>query len=842
MCRWKNKNKIKNKVMLPMKKSTLVYCASVIAIAVLLGIYFMPASIEPASSTVAGNPALAATAPTANHPNTAVAPQALVDQYCVVCHSQALSTGGLVLEQLAVADASAHADLWERVLRKLRANAMPPTGMPRPDAASMEGLVAFLEQNLDNQAVAAPNAGRTPALSRLNRTEYRNAIRDLLALELDMTGMLPLDNASFGFDNVNVTDLSPTLMERYLAAAQKISRLAVGAPLPSPLSHVELLAADLTQEEHFEGLPFGTRGGTAFDYNFPLDGVYNIDVRLARDRNENVEGLTEAHELEITLDGERVGLFEVTPQRSERFATFYYSDESAGTGLKVEIPVTAGAHKVGVAFLRKNGALLESTRQPYLAHFNRDRHPRTQPAVHSVSVAGPYDSSNVADNVADTVAGTLPDTPSRQKIFICQPANVSEEAACAQQIISNLARQAYRRNVDQDDLAALTAHYNDAALTAGFEAGIETALRALLVSPEFLFKVEQEPAGLASGEVYKISDFELASRLSFFLWSSIPDAELLALAEKGTLRDPQILSDQVSRMLKDPRANALVSSFAGQWLYLRNLDSVEPNTRLFPDFDDNLRQSMRRETEMLFGHIMQQDRSVLELLSADYTFLNERLAKHYGIPNVYGDHFRQVSLPVDSQRSGLLGHGSILTVTSYANRTSPVLRGKWVLENILGIPPPPPPPDVPALSESETEVKVLTMRERMAQHRANPVCATCHMVMDPIGLTMENFDAIGRWRSNNADHLQIDVSGNLPGSEPFAGVSGLRAALLQSPDAFIGTMSEKLLTYALGRGLEYYDGPAVRKIVRSAQDSELRFSAMILAIVNSTPFQMRTAL
>lgn len=821
-------------MILPVKKLTLVCGAGafsiVLALAVVLGINLLPEPREPGSPIPADNSALATTASTAALSGTVVAPQAVVDQYCVVCHSQGLETGGLVLEQLAVADAAEHADVWERVLRKLRANAMPPTGMPRPDNASMEGLVAFLEQNLDNQAVTAPNAGRSPALSRLNRTEYRNAVRDLLSLEIDMTGMLPLENASFGFDNVNVTDLSPTLMERYLTAAQKISRLAVGAPLPSPVSHVELLAADLTQEEHFDGLPFGTRGGTAFDYNFPLDGVYNIDVRLARDRNENVEGLTEAHELEITLDGERVGLFEVTPQRSERFATFYYSDESAGAGLEVEIPVTAGAHKVGVTFLRKNGALLESTRQPYLAHFNRDRHPRTQPAVHSVSIAGPYDSSGVSD------------TPSRQKIFVCQPANVSEESACAQLIISNLARNAYRRNVAQEDLAALTAHYNEAALTGGFEAGIETALRALLVSPEFLFKVEQEPAGVASGEVYKISDFELASRLSFFLWGSIPDEELLDLAGQGTLRDPQVLSGQVNRMLKDPRASELISSFVGQWLYLRNLDSVEPNTRLFPDFDDNLRQSMRRETEMLFGHIVQQDRSVLELLSANYTFLNERLAKHYGIPNVYGDHFRQVSLPADSQRSGVLGHGSILTVTSYANRTSPVLRGKWVLENVLGIPPPPPPPDVPALGESETEVKVLTMRERMAQHRANPVCATCHMVMDPIGLTMENFDAIGRWRSGNADHLQIDVSGNLPGSEPFTGVSGLRAALLESPEAFVGTMSEKLLTYALGRGLEYYDGPAVRKIVRSAQDNELRFSAMILAIVNSTPFQMRRAL
>ena len=813
-----------------MTKFTLVYAAGMVAVAIALGIYFIPESTVTTNTPALISNSAATNNPIASAAATAVAPQALVNQYCVACHNTTLLSGGLALEAMDVAAAAAHPDVWERVLRKLRANAMPPTGMPRPDAASMNAFVTFLEQSLDSVAVNEPNPGRTPALSRLNRTQYQNAIRDLLALEIDVSSMLPVDNASYGFDNVNVTDLSPTLLERYLSAAQKISRLAMGAPLPSPLSHVELLAADLTQEEHLEGLPFGTRGGTVFAYNFPLDGTYNIDVRLARDRNENVEGLSEAHELEITLDGERLGLFEVTPQRSERFATFYYSDESAGTGLEVEIPVTAGAHTVGVTFLRKNGALLESTRQPYIAHFNRDRHPRTQPAVHSVSIAGPYDTSGVTE------------TASRRQILICQPEAVAEEAACANSIISNLARRAFRRPVTEGDIAPVLEHYHAAAASSGFEAGIETALRALLVNPEFLFRVEHDPTGLESGSVYALSETDLASRLSFFLWSSIPDDELLTLAEQGALRDPQVLAQQVHRMLADPRAHALVSNFASQWLYLRNLDGVDPNTRLFPDFDDNLRQAMRKETEMLFAHMMQEDRSVLELLSADYTFLNERLAKHYGIPNVYGDHFRQVSLPADSQRSGLLGHGSILTVTSYANRTSPVLRGKWVLENILGIPPPPPPPNVPALSESETEVKVLTMRERMAQHRANPVCATCHTVMDPIGLTMENFDAIGRWRADNADHLTIDVSGNLPGGEPFAGVAGLRAALLQNPDAFVGTMSEKLLTYALGRGLEYYDGPAVREILRSTSNNDSRFSAMILAIVNSTPFQMRTAL
>lgn len=756
--------------------------------------------------------------------------QDLVNYYCVVCHNGALKTGGLELDAVSLAAVAEHPEVWEKVLRKLRANAMPPTGMPRPNDWDMNNLVSYVESGLDSAATDAPNPGHTPTFSRLNRTEYQHAIRDLLALDLDVSEMLPADNASYGFDNVNVTTFSPTLMERYLTAAQKISRLAVGTPLTSPVSHVELVAPDLTQEDHFEALPFGTRGGTAFVYNFPLDGNYHIDVRLARDRNENVEGLTEAHELEITLDGERLGLFEVTPQRSARFATFYYSDESAGTGLEVDIPVTAGPHAVAVAFLRKNSALIESTRQPYIAHFNRDRHPRTQPAVLSVSVAGPYDASGVSD------------TPSRAKIFICQPQAVAEESACAQKIVANLARRAFRRPVTDMDIAAVLEHYQDASSTGGFEAGIETALRALLVSPEFLFRIEHEPTGLAGGSVYPVSDVDLASRLSFFLWSSIPDDELLTLAEQGRLRDPAVLNQQVQRMLADPRAETLVTNFADQWLYLRNLDGADPNTRLFPDFDDNLRQAMRTETEMLFANVLRNDLNVMELLSADYTFLNERLARHYGIPNVYGDHFRKVSLPADSQRAGLLGQGSILTVTSYANRTSPVQRGKWVLENILGIPPPPPPPNVPALGESEKEVKVLTMRERMEQHRANPVCATCHSVMDPIGLTMENFDAVGRWRRENADFLAIDASGHLPGGDEFEGVSGLRAALLKNPDAFVGTMSEKLLTYALGRGLDYYDGPAVRTILRATQANANRFSAMVLAIVNSTPFQMRTRL
>ncbi|MCH7815105.1 MAG: DUF1592 domain-containing protein [Proteobacteria bacterium] len=755
---------------------------------------------------------------------------ALINQYCVVCHNQVMQTANLALDSIDIADVPSHPQVWEKVLRKLRANAMPPSGMPRPEEAGLQQLVAYLEGSLDRMALQNPEPGRTATFSRLNRIEYQNAVRDLLALEIDVTELLPRDDSSYGFDNVNLSNLSPTLMERYLAAAQKISRLAVGAPLNSPTSHVELLATNLTQEDRFEGLPFGTRGGTAFYYNFPRDGEYLIDIRLTRDRNENIEGLTELHEMEITLDGERIELFEIVPNRSEIFAKFYYSDQGAGTGLQAKLSVQAGSHKLGVTFLKKNSALIETTRQPYLAHFNRDRHPRQQPAVHSVSIAGPFESTGVAD------------TPSRRRIFSCEPdASISADE-CAHTIISKLAQQAFRRPVSDDELATPLAFFRRASEQEGFEAGIELAIRALLVSPEFLFRIEQDPADVAAGDVYTLSDIEFASRLSFFLWSSIPDEELLGLAIEGRLQESTVLANQVARMLADPRASALATNFAGQWLYLRNLDTVAPNTRLFPDFDDNLRQAMRRETELLFQNIMQQDRSVMELLEANDTFLNERLAKHYGVANIYGDHFRRVELAADSPRLGILGHGSILTVTSYATRTSPVQRGKFVLENILGIPPPPPPNDVPALSENQSEVRVLSMRERMVQHRANPVCATCHQVMDPIGLAMENFDAIGRWREQNSDHKPIDVSGNLPGGAPLDGVNGLRAALLSNPGAFVGTMSEKLLTYALGRGLEYYDAPAVRTILRDSAAQDYRFSSLIFAIVNSTPFRMRRTL
>ncbi|HEY6361758.1 MAG TPA: DUF1592 domain-containing protein [Vicinamibacterales bacterium] len=763
---------------------------------------------------------------TAVSPTPPVSPQrAVLNQYCVACHNDRVKTAGLALDTIDLQRVGAHAEALEKVVRKLRGRMMPPAGLPRPDDATYDSLLAYLETALDRSAAAAPNPGRTDTFRRLNRTEYQNAIRDLLAIEVDVSSLLPKDDVSYGFDNVSVGEFSPTLLERYLAAAQKVSRLAVGSPLPSPASHIVMLPADLTQEDHFEGLPFGTRGGTVVRYTFPLDGTYEIQVRLSRDRNENVEGLTEPHQLELTLDGTRIQLFDVMPNRN--MVGTYYADEAVDKNLNIRVPVQAGPHELGVTFLRKTFALPETERQPYKAHYNMDRHPRIQPAVYSVAVTGPFD------------AGRAADTPSRDRIFVCYPARASEEADCARTILSTVARRAYRRPVSDADLQQPLAFYQDARAEGGFDAGIEMALRAILASTEFLFRVERDPRGVGPNTPYRISDLELASRVSFFLWSSIPDEELLGLAIGGTLKQPAVLERQVRRMLADPRSDALVANFAGQWLYLRNLAAATPDNRMFPDFDDNLRQAFRRETELFFDSVVKEDRNVLDLLRAKYTFVNERLARHYGIPNVYGSRFRRVNLGEDSVRGGLLGQGSVLTVTSYANRTSPVLRGKWILENILGTPPPPPPPDVPPLKDNGVAGKILSMRERMAQHRANPACSGCHQLMDPAGLSMENFDAIGRWRTRTEAGTAVDASGGLPGGATFEGVAGLRSALLGRPEPFVNTITEKLMTYALGRGLEYYDAPAARSIARDARSHDYRFSSLVLGIVNSSPFQMR---
>ena len=752
----------------------------------------------------------------------------VVSRYCVSCHNDRVKTGGLTLEAVVTRDPREHPDVWEKVLRKIRARQMPPVGMRRPDDATYQAAIASLETSLDRAAAATPNPGRTATLRRLTRTEYRNAIRDLLALDVDADALLPADEASYGFDNVTVGDLSPTLLDRYISAAEKISRLAVGRSGRSPGGDTIRIPADLTQERHVAGLPIGTRGGAVVPYTFPLDGEYEIQIRLARDRNEHVEGLTEPHEVELLIDRARVQLFTVQPPaRDPSFSEDYQpSHDQIDQHLKVRIPITAGPHAVGVAFVKDNAALVESVRQPYQARFNSYRHPRLQPALYSISIIGPYGAEGPGD------------TPSRRRIFVSRPAAPSEELRSARTILRALMRRAYRRPVTEVDLQGPLALYRQARAEGDFDAGIEMAVAAVLVSPQFLFRVEADPAGVAPNTVYRISDLDLASRLSFFLWSSIPDDELLDLAGRGKLHEAEVLERQVRRMVADERARALVTNFASQWLHLRNLASITPDMRLFPDFDDNLRQAFRQETELFVDSILREDRSVLDLLSANYTFVNERLARHYGIPHVYGSRFRRITLD-GGGRGGLLRHGSILTVTSYATRTSPVLRGKWILDNILGIPPPPPVPDVPALKDNTVDGN-LTVRKRLAEHRSNPTCAACHNLMDPIGLSLETFDAVGRRRTAEAG-MPIDASGGLPDGSRFTDVDGLEQALLKSPELFVGTFAEKLLTYALGRGVEYYDAPAIRAIVRDARAQNFRASAVILGIVKSNPFQMRTS-
>lgn len=773
-----------------------------------------------------------------------------LNRYCVSCHNRRTNAAELALDTLAGQSLADHTAEWERVVRKLRARAMPPAGAARPDEATYERLATSLADAIDRRAAVRPDPGRTDTLRRLNRTQYRNAIRDLLDLDVEVTELLPADESSFGFDNVSVGSLSPTLMERYLAAAQKVSRLAVGSPVRTPTSRVVLVPPDLTQEDHLEGLPLGTRGGTIVAHAFPRDGEYEIQVRLARNRNENVEGLTEPHEMEILLDGQRAQTFTITPNRNRLGQ--YYADEAVDRGLQVTLRVTAGPHDVAATFRRKNLALLETERQPYQAHFNADRHPRVQPGVHSISIVGPF---------GDTAVG---ETPSRRRIFSCHPAGAGEGRTtlrsasagsarpapldsavgadeCASRILRSLARRAYRRPVTAADVRVPLDFYKRASAESGFEGGIEMALRAILASTEFLFRVERDPVDAVAGGAYRVSDLELASRLSFFLWSSIPDDELLDKAAAGALRQPAELDKQVRRMLADPRAASLVSNFAVQWLRLQNLSAVSPDPRQFADFDHNLRQAFRQETELFVSSIIDEDRGVMDLLTANYTFLNERLAKHYGVPHVYGDRFRRVTLPDGGPRSGLLGHGSILTLTSYATRTSPVSRGKWILENIIGTPPPPPPPNVPALPEDRSMAKPATMRERMVQHRANAVCASCHQLMDPLGLSMEHFDAIGRWRDRGDEGLAIDATGRLFGDAPFDGVAGLRRALVERPNVFATTVTEKLMTYALGRGLEASDAPAVRRITREAASDHYKFSSLVRGVIASVPFQMRRA-
>jgi mono/diheme cytochrome c family protein len=745
--------------------------------------------------------------------------QPFLAQYCLDCHNPKDKAGGLDFDAIKSHDLATDAKTWEQAVRKLTARQMPPPEAARPDEKTYNTMISTLAGALDAAAAEHPNPGRTETIRRLDRTEYQNAIRDLLALEIDSTALLPADQPSHGLDNLLLSDLPPTLLDRYVTAAQKISRLAVGNPLKAPSVETFRVPADITQEEQVEGLPDGTRGGTLIDYNFPQDGKYDIQVWLMRDRNEHIEGLTEPHELELLLDKQQVASFAIAPPEDHE------GRSNVDDNLKTRITATAGPHQLGVTFLKNPSSLLETKRQPYEAHFNMHRHPRISPAIFQVCITGPYEPQGHGD------------TPSRRKIFICQPTAAAEEEHCAQKILETLAHRAYRRPVSDADLESPMKFYRQARAEGDFDSGIEAALSSILVNPKFLFRVERDPENIAPNTAYRISDLELASRLSFFLWSSIPDGELLDLAERNQLSKPEVLAAQTQRMLVDQRANNLATNFAAQWLNLRNLESVTPDLRLYPDFDDNLRQAFRQETELFFTSIMRENRSVLDLLHADYTFLNERLAKHYGIPHIYGSRFRRVELDADSQRGGLLRQGSILTVTSYATRTSPVIRGKWILENLLGSPPPRPPANVPSLKDN-TVSDALSVRNRLAEHRANAACAACHKAIDPVGFSLEQFDAVGRWRTLE-EGQPIDAHGGLPDGAEFEGVAGLEQALLRRPELFERTLTEKLLAFALGRELDYFDAPAVRKIVRETSANENKFSSLIQSIVASTPFQMR---
>ena len=764
--------------------------------------------------------------------------EAVLSRYCQACHNRRSTVGretGLAFDVLDVGGIAGDAERWEHVVRRLRNGSMPPAGRPRPDAQTYDRVATWLEARLDAAADANPDPGRPAVLHRLNRAEYRNAVRDLLALDVDVSSLLPADTSSYGFDNIgDVLGLSPLLLESYLAAANRISRLAVASDSGVAVTaDVYRVSTELTQRDRLDGLPFGTRGGTLVNHFFPVDGEYEIRVRLARNgasgNSGDIVGLTEPHQVEIAVDGARAGLLTAGAKRLGR--GFRLGCESTGAGdanLRVRVPVQAGPRRLAVSFLGRPSALVERVRRPFLRALLEQNRTHDLPYVSDVIVTGPY--------LPAAPAGT----PSRDRIFTCRPeAGAAAERACAEEILATLAQQAFRRPIDANDLGVLLPFYETGRREGGFERGIEQALARLLVSPSFLFRIELDPVDAAAGRGYPVEDLALASRLSFFLWSSLPDEELLVLADRGELSDPDVLERQVRRMLADPRADALAENFAGQWLYLRNVPAARPDFRRFPDVDDNLRHAFRRETELLFQSIVREDRSVIDLLAADYTFVNERLARHYDIPYVYGDHFRRVGTADHPMRGGLLGQGSMLTVQSLSNRTSPVKRGIWILENILGTTPPDPPPDVPELEASANDGRELTMREAMERHRANPTCAACHRLMDPLGLALENFDAVGRWRETDASGEPLDVSGELPDGTRFMGVAELKQALLANPEPFLRTLTEKLLTYALGRGLEYTDAPAVRKIVRDAASREHRFSALVLGIVKSVPFRQR---
>jgi hypothetical protein len=810
----------------------------VAAVAVLQGAGVLP----PAPLDAATPQAVARTSrpPAAAAPAVTPPSRALLDQYCVSCHNDRLKTGNLVLTGIDLADVSQHAPLLEKVARKLRGGTMPPEGSRRPDRQTLDAFISSLEAALDRAAAEVPNPGRV-ASRRLNRAEYVHAIRDLLDLEVNGAELLPTDMAGFGFDNnADVLSMTPALMSRYIAAATKISRLAVASPDNRPIMQVYKVGFESRSARGGEELPFATLGGLAVRHVFPLDGDYTFKLRLKRNGTvSTIDGIEEdEHDVEIRIDhalvkrfriggkfkGPNPGVLIAVPEDDKEGQRLHDYRMNADDELEVRLPIKAGTRLVAAAFTN-------SAPSPERLGRARTRGgpgdaEGNAPGIDMLYISGPFDGK------------TPQQTSSRQRIFTCRPAKAAEEAPCARQILSALARRAYRRPVTEADVEPLLAIYREGRQARDFDAGVERALEALLASPKFLLRAEREPAATAPGSAYQLTDLELASRLSFFLWRSIPDDALIDVAARGQLKTPAVLEQQVKRMLADKRASRFMKDFSEQWLEVRNLQSLEPDAALFPAFDDSLRKAMAKETELFFESQVREDRPIQELLRADYTFLNEQLARHYGIDSVYGSHFRRVKLD-DDRRRGLLGQGSVLTVTSYANRTSVVLRGKWILENVLGAPPPPPPPNVPPLKENDGKSKPTALRERMEQHRNNPVCASCHARMDPLGFALENFDAIGRWRDNDMGATINSVIA-LQGQK-IDSPGAFREALLTQTDEFVRTVTEKLLTYALGRGLDYYDAPTVRQLVRQLARHEGRWSALLVGIVQSQPFQMRRA-
>jgi hypothetical protein len=746
-----------------------------------------------------------------------------------------MKTAELTLENLDVNHVATNAETWEKVVGQLRARAMPPVGRPRPDKNTYEGFRIWLENELDNAGIASPNPGTTVLYHRLNRLEYQNAIRDLLAVDLDTSAFLPEDPQLHGFDNMGGSiRMSPDLLDTYMKAAMRISRIALGMSVAPQMTNYDL-EWDQAQDDRSSDLPFGSRGGMEVKHYFPVDGEYWVTVRLVRLGTAAIAGLNDEHQIDVRVDGERVDLITIgrkdisTPNGGTGGGSGAVDPDVGGVkaDFQLRLPIKAGPHTIAATFFMKptlkvDGARVIADRPAYEAV-------RTHglPYVSSITVLGPQ---------AVTSPGN---SPSRARILSCRPATAGAESACARQIVTTLARRAFRGRAKDVDIQELMTFYSSGRAAGTFEDGIQSALERILVSPQFLYRIEVPPTGAAAGTNYRLSDLELASRLSFFLWSSIPDDPLLDLAAKGQLKNAAVLEAQVKRMMADPRAQALTYNFADQWLQLRNMKDVNHDPIMYPEADKTLRQSLREETQMLFDSIRTENRSILELLTANYTFVNEPIAKLYGLPNIYGPRMRRINLPADSPRAGILGHGSVLMLTSHADRTSVVVRGKWILDNLLGTPPPPPPPTVPDLKPVSFEGRILTLREQMVEHRANPACASCHARLDPLGFALENFDATGRWRTRDINGGPIDATGELMDGTKFEGPAGLRNVLLANPEQFVLTTANRLLTYGLGRGLEYYDMPTVRKIVKESAAANYNFSSMVLSVVKSTPFQMR---